>query len=524
MEERLTGAVADAPTVVDDRYRVVRGIGAGTMGAVYEVEHLGFGRRLAMKVLHSQANRIESLRRRFEREAYSAGRLDDPRIVDVTDVGELPDGRPYIIMGLVDGTPLSVEMAKGPMSVGRAVQISRGILEGLAHAHARGVIHRDLKPDNVMLVTGEPGVKLLDFGLARLVGPQSGAPLTNLGAVFGTPRYMAPEQAMGEAAEPRSDLYSVGILLHEMIVGKPLFDASTALEAMQQQMSKAAPDLVIPSDGTFDSELLTFVVARALKKHPSERFADAGAFIGALDTVMIPPVRPRRWLWLAAAAAIVATGLALPFVGGPAEPPVPPGPEMVHQAIRTGEVDRAAALADDLMRLHPDRGSTWVAVALARRAQGDDGGATRALAQALRLQPELASDPVLRSMVRALVGAGSSEVVHLLEELGPSPNRAWSPLLTELAQTARRPHERRRAWEALEALGDFGTLDPFVYLSDQLERNRTVRCAIREWYVKRLIALNDPRTRPIIEAEQNRPRKHRACMDQQLEAALSTTP
>ncbi|MEL7372224.1 MAG: serine/threonine protein kinase, partial [Myxococcota bacterium] len=125
----MAGAVVDNSTVVNDRYRIVRGIGSGTMGTVYEVEHLGFGRRLAMKVLHSQANQVESLRRRFEREAYSAGRLDDPRIVDVTDVGQLPDGRPYIIMGLVDGKPLTQEMERGPMPVANAVKIAKGILE-----------------------------------------------------------------------------------------------------------------------------------------------------------------------------------------------------------------------------------------------------------------------------------------------------------------------------------------------------------------------------------------------------------
>lgn len=518
----LTTAVMDTATVVDDRYRVVRGIGAGTMGAVYEVEHLGFGRRLAMKVLHSQANRVESLRRRFEREAYSAGRLDDPRIVEVTDVGELPDGRPYIIMGLVAGTSLADEMNRGPIPVERAVQIAKGILEGLAHAHARGVVHRDLKPDNVMLVPGEPGVKLLDFGLARLIGPEAGRPITHAGAVFGTPRYMAPEQAMGEAAEPRSDLYSVGILLHEMITGRPLFPADTALEAMKQQMSEVPAELEVEDEGTFDADLLKFVVAKALKKHPSERFQDAKGFLGALETVMLPTDRRARWPRYVATAAVAT--LALVAIGFGFFRATGPNATVtsVQQAVRDGDVDEAMAAAESMVDRRPGSGTTWLAMALARRAEGDESGATQALGQSLRLEPSLADDPVLRSMVRGLVGVRSGELIHLLEELRHAPDPSWLPLLTELAQTARRPSERRLAWEGLEGIGQFGTLDPFSYLSNQLKRNPTVRCSIRSWYVTRIIALGDPRSRPIIEAETERPSRQRACMENELQAALDS--
>ncbi|MEM7674645.1 MAG: serine/threonine-protein kinase [Myxococcota bacterium] len=516
----MTGAVVDASTVVNDRYRIVRGIGSGTMGTVYEVEHLGFGRRLAMKVLHSQANQVESLRRRFEREAYSAGRLNDPRIVDVTDVGQLPDGRPYIIMGLVDGRPLTQEMERGPMSVSRAVQIARGILEGLAHAHKRGVIHRDLKPDNVMLVSSEPNVKLLDFGLARLIGPKAGAPLTNAGAVFGTPRYMAPEQAMGEAAEARSDLYSVGILLYEMITGRPLFPADTALEAMRQQMSETPPPLVVQSDGTFDAKLLAFVVEKALKKHPDERFADANGFIGALDAVMIPPTPRRIWPWLVSAAAAAAIGMSI-YAFERFAPPEGNQIAAVQEAIRIGRVQEASDWVSSKVRREPGNGTNWLAMAVVRRAQNDDAGATRALAQTLRLQPTMVDEPVLRSMVRDLVSTRSTEVKHLLKELGEGPDPAWLPLLTELAQTARRLSERRRAWEVLETLGEYGTLDPFVYLSEQLERNPSKNCSIRAWYVRRLIALQDRRVKAIAAEEKARPRRQRACMEEELAAVLA---
>ena len=526
----MVGAVVDTATVVDDRYRVVRGIGAGTMGMVYEVEHIGFGRRLAMKVLHQQANRVESLRRRFEQEAYSAGRLDDPRIVDVTDVGQLPDGRPYIIMALIDGVPLSAEMSKGPMGVGRAVMIVRGILEALAHAHARGVVHRDLKPDNVMLVPGEPAIKLLDFGLARLMDPHPRKPITKAGAVFGTPRYMAPEQARGEGGEPRSDLYSVGVLLYEMVRGQPLFPASTAMEAMQRQTSDIPEPLIVPSDGTFDSEMLTQVVDQSLQKHPADRFRDAGSFIAALDAVMMPPDPPARtppgWVFVAAgavAAVLLVSGLTLSgklSPDGAADGVRPADLAAVHASLKAGETGEATAAAEALVDKDPDRGANWLAMALARQADGDQQGTARALAQALRLEPDLASEPLLRSSIRDLVGSRSRELFYMLNELSESPEGPWAPLLTELAQTARRPHERRRAWEILERIDDFGTLDPFTYLSEQLRRNHTSRCQIRAWYVRRLIALEDPRVVPVLREEAARKRKQRACMMRDIEAAL----
>ena len=518
----MIAALVDTATVIDDRYRVLRSIGSGTMGAVYEVEHIGFGRRLAMKVLHSQANRIESLRRRFEREAYSAGKLDDPRIVDVTDVGQLPDGRPYIIMALIEGTSLTEAMSNGPMSVPKAVGIARGILEALSHAHERGVIHRDLKPDNVMLVPTEPSVKLLDFGLARLVAPEQRGPLTRSGAVFGTPRYMAPEQAMGEAAEPRSDLYSVGILLHEMITGSPLFPSETALEAMQQQMSTVPPKLEVPPDPDYDAELLSFVVDKALKKQPTERFQDAHGFIGALDTVMMPQSRFGWWPWAAGVAAVMLVAGAGLLMLDPAPPPAQTiDLSVVQEAVRAGAVTQASAAAEAMVNAYPQQGETWLAVALARRANHDDPGSTEALIQALRLDPGLADHPVLRSMVRNLVGASSEEVSRLLDELKEVPHREWLPLVTELAQTARRPSERRQAWEVLERLDDFGTLDPFAYLSEQLARNRTGRCQIRQWYIERLIRLDDERTRTILEGEMNRPRRQWVCMDELIQTAMS---
>src|SRR4051794_39249636 len=199
------------------------------MGAVYRVEHLMLKKELALKFLHAELGRLEEVARRFEREAEAAARLDHPNIVAVTDFGRTVDGMLFLVMELLQGQSLTATIrpdgAGRPMPVERALHIERQILRALEHAHASGIVHRDLKPDNIMLVVrdGERDVvKLLDFGIAKITAPQDGAPgeaLTQAGVVFGTPEYLSPEQAMGEDADQRADLYSAGIVLYEMLTG-----------------------------------------------------------------------------------------------------------------------------------------------------------------------------------------------------------------------------------------------------------------------------------------------------------------
>src|SRR4051794_2356881 len=193
------------------------------MGAVYRVEHLMLKKELALKFLHAELGRLEEVARRFEREAEAAARLDHPNIVAVTDFGRTADGMLFLVMELLQGQSLTTVIRPdgngAPLPVERALHIERQILRALEHAHTSGIVHRDLKPDNVMLIRRDDEVdivKLLDFGIAKITQPAGaagaatgkGETLTQAGVVFGTPEYLSPEQAMGEEADRRADLYS----------------------------------------------------------------------------------------------------------------------------------------------------------------------------------------------------------------------------------------------------------------------------------------------------------------------------
>src|SRR3954469_25149737 len=263
------------------------------MGTVYRVEHVMLKKELALKFLHAELGRLEEIARRFEREAEAAARLDHPNIVAVTDFGRTADGMLFLVMELLQGQSLtSLIRPDGvgqPLPVERALHIERQILRALEHAHQSGIVHRDLKPDNVMIVArdGERDiVMLLDFGIAKITAPTDGEPgqaLTQAGVVFGTPEYLSPEQAMGEEADCRADLYSAGIVLYEMLTGRRPFDAPSKVAMVSMHLTQkampvtqAAPDAGVP-------KWLERVVDHAMAKKRDERYATAQHFLQALD-------------------------------------------------------------------------------------------------------------------------------------------------------------------------------------------------------------------------------------------------
>ncbi|MBK8011867.1 MAG: protein kinase [Deltaproteobacteria bacterium] len=280
--------------VVAGRYRIEGELGTGGMGAVYRVEHMHMGKPMALKLLRPEFSGIHEIAERFEREARSAARLDDPHIVRVTDFGRTEEGDLFLAMELIRGVSLAEKIrAEAPFTVGFAADIVAQILTALEHAHANEVIHRDLKPDNIMLVPrgSDYLVKILDFGLAKITDQDatSDRPLTQAGVVFGTPKYMSPEQAGGEAVGPRSDLYAVGVLLYELLKGVPPFVGETAMQLLRGHLLEPPPplDLVLldPDSSGDDAEraqVLNALVMKALAKQPDERFADATAFREAL--------------------------------------------------------------------------------------------------------------------------------------------------------------------------------------------------------------------------------------------------
>jgi len=228
----------DVGQVLNGKYRIVRRIGAGGMAIVYEASHTGLGTPLAVKVLLAELARVPTLADRFRREARVSATLKSPHVIQVTDVDQLADGRPYLVMELLSGESLEQRLIDlKALSRERAVDIGLQILLGLECAHALGVVHRDLKPGNVFLSRQgtEVVAKLLDFGIAKVKASSEFQSLTRPGMVMGTPEYMAPEQAFSsDQASVQSDLYSVGVMLYEMLSGKLPAEGDLPLVVAQQ--------------------------------------------------------------------------------------------------------------------------------------------------------------------------------------------------------------------------------------------------------------------------------------------------
>ncbi|MBX7196815.1 MAG: serine/threonine protein kinase, partial [Sandaracinaceae bacterium] len=273
--------------VLMNKLRVERLLGEGGMGAVYEVEHLITRHRRALKVMHSKlATNAETIAR-FIREAGVAGTLRTPYVVETFDAGQLDDGSPYVLMELLEGRPLSALFeAPTPLSAGRLVGLICQVLEGLAVAHRAGIVHRDIKPDNVFVGNDDRGlerVRILDFGISKFTQgqPDYQGTLTTEGAMMGTPYYMSPEQALGvKDIDARSDLYSVGVMLYEGLARKRPYEGQTlAALVLKIHHGDHEPirDLVpgLPK-GLGDA------VERALSVEPARRFASSEEMLAAL--------------------------------------------------------------------------------------------------------------------------------------------------------------------------------------------------------------------------------------------------
>ncbi len=281
---------------VDGRYRVETVLGSGGVGVVYRAEHIALGRKVALKVLASAFGADDALRRRFEREAKVLSALQHPHIVAVSDYG-IVDGTPFLVMELLEGRTLaSLRAERGALEPPLALRLVRDVLRGLAFAHGRGVLHRDLKPANVFLqaLPDDPyHVKLLDFGLAKVLSQEEAlaegdSTLTGSGVVLGTPTYMAPEQAAGDPADARADVYAVGVVLFELLTGQPPFSGRLRMEVMRAHMTEPPPRLheVAPVLGGHDA--LQAFLDRALAKDREARFADADEMLAALDALPEP--------------------------------------------------------------------------------------------------------------------------------------------------------------------------------------------------------------------------------------------
>jgi serine/threonine-protein kinase len=273
------------------KYTVRSLLGSGAMGSVWEVEAPD-RTRLAMKAPLPEATADPVAAKRFAREANAMQLLDHPNLVRAIDQ-VLEGGRLYLLLELVRGKHLADELERGPIAPRRALVLARQILDGLEHAHGQGLVHRDLKPDNIILSrAGAPGqpyeqVKVLDFGLVKLLDAAAAAiggdTLTRTGITFGTPLYMAPEQALGRVIDGRVDLYALGVILYEMLAGRPPFVGKESREVLRHHVGTPPPRLAEHARREVATPELEALIGGALAKKADERFPSAAKMRAALD-------------------------------------------------------------------------------------------------------------------------------------------------------------------------------------------------------------------------------------------------
>ncbi len=265
-------------SIFADRYEILSVLGSGTSGVVYKARHRYMPKTVAIKIMHFERISDIVMLKRFRQEAAAASSLSHQNIVGVIDFGLSPEGQAFMIMDFLGGRSLDeLIFQHGGLAANRAVEVFKQICNGLAHAHDNGIIHRDVKPNNVLVENyeeGHPVVKLVDFGTAKLVVPEAeSAGLTNPGQIFGSPTYMSPEQCMGLELEPSSDVYSMGTLMYQSLVGHPPFTAENMVEAMYKQVNEECPPIsaAAKSAGKTIDNRLQAIVMKALRKNKYQR-------------------------------------------------------------------------------------------------------------------------------------------------------------------------------------------------------------------------------------------------------------
>jgi serine/threonine-protein kinase len=396
--------------VVAGRYRLEARAGEGGMGVVYRARHVLIDRVVALKLIRPDLRGETHLRAWMLREARAANRVDHAHIIDIHDIGETEEGELYLVMEYLVGTSLSSELARGPMPLARGVDVLEQMCAALARAHDLGVVHRDLKSDNILLSTRggrKDFVKILDFGLAHLAMDPRLAPK---GAVFGTPEYMSPEQARGEEANAQSDLYALGVLFFEMLTGQLPFRSNDRETLLEMQRTAPAPKpRSIKPDILPAAELM---VLKLLEKDRRKRFQDAHHLHEELKALQRSlPATP----WEVAASGDAAA---------PPPPPPPQSPGVIEWA------NRAALFSRMVSRCYPQGNAP-------SEIQSAVAQAWDLASRATRLEGEVASHTRKLESLERRGRALRAEIGRKVEELAHEESRALREANAEQAEAVR---------------------------------------------------------------------------------------
>ena len=571
-QPRTQGRVAADPdnpaslvdTIIDDRYRLTSLVGRGGMGSVFLAEHVTIRRPVALKLLSPSLAAIPELARRFEREAAAIGRIDHPNCVTVSDFGRLEGGSLYLVMEYLDGRSLSDAIeAEGRIAARRALHIARHVLRGLGHAHQAGIVHRDVKPDNVILVQqdGVPDfAKVLDFGIAHFMDgagddDDGDDRLTQAGIAFGTPQYMSPEQAVGDPVDPRADLYSTTVMLFEMIAGRTPFVADEKLELLGMHATRPPPRLSETRPDLLVTPELDRLIDVGLAKRPADRFATAEQYIAAIEDVlhgridgdvpiatplddtepvpvaMDPRLRPpgatpvrhtpvpsplarsrptlrHRLLLGAVLVALAMLGYASYFLLRPDKVDLLAGlkseaAEEAEKKLEAGDPDRTIEMLKAEPAALTGDAAAQTQLGHAHAAKSEYRPALEAYAAAVALDPSVIDDPRVRGNLALMIdddGAILVDAARLLAREGK--DAAARARLIELAVHEDRA-VRKKAFAAAEELGLGGEIDRLTSFRLDLEQEPT--CKARRDAVTRLRALGDPRAIEPLRAALDRP-------------------
>ncbi|MBX3269728.1 MAG: protein kinase [Sandaracinaceae bacterium] len=411
-------------TVLGERYRIEGALGDGGIGWVYRAEDLELGRMVAVKTLQPQYADHAPMRSRFEREAKALASLDHPHIVSLLGFS-IADGRPYLVMELLEGHTLAARLEDGPLEEEIVRDIARQTLDALAYAHAQGCVHRDLKPANIFLCerpTSPHHVKILDFGFVKLVagddvGTQS--VLTRSGVAFGTPGYMSPEQAVGGVTDARSDLYSLTVVLFHMLAGRRPFVGSLP-EVVRQHLTEPVPDLSVGGRALCASIGLRELLHRGMAKEPGDRFQSAEEMRDALLALPAPLTRP----------AALGEAPTMPALSLAAHEPTRPQRPVARSGSSSGARPRGAATSSG----SPETDASG------DPDETDDGLAAPPAARRRLGRAAVVVGVGLVAAVGVWLGAGRAE--EELERLGAAPRELRADDTAAAARTGPAPDER----------------------------------------------------------------------------------